>query len=61
MRYIISGTGRSGTTLIHSVLKKLEVGIGQHEISLGSQGGVGGYRVIPSMIGNSKMLISLLK
>ena len=54
MKYIISGTGRSGTTLIHSVLKKLEVGIGQHERSLGSQGGVGGYRVMSRMIGNSK-------
>lgn len=49
MKYIISGTGRSGTTLIHSVLKELGVSIGQHEISLGEQGGVGGYRVIPNM------------
>lgn len=49
MKYIISGTGRSGTTLIHSVLQRLGVSIGQHEISLGEQGGVGGYRVIPNM------------
>jgi len=42
MKYIISGTGRSGTTLIHSILKELGVNIGQHEISLGTQGGVGG-------------------
>ncbi len=49
MKYIISGTGRSGTTLIHSILKELGVNIGQHEISLGTQGGVGGYRVISTM------------
>ena len=52
MKHIISGTGRSGTTLIHSVLKELGISIGQHEISLGEQGGVGGYRVIPNMTKN---------
>lgn len=49
MKYLISGTGRSGTTLIHSVLESLGVDIGRHEISMGNAGGVGGYRVIPNM------------
>tara|TARA_B100001094_G_C18196268_1_gene811354 strand:+ start:17809 stop:18387 length:579 start_codon:yes stop_codon:yes gene_type:complete len=52
MKYIISGTGRSGTKLIHSVLRDLGVSIGRHEISLGDKGGVGGYRVIPKMSKN---------
>lgn len=52
MKYIISGTGRSGTKLIHSALRDLGVSIGQHEISLGDKGGVGGYRVISKMSKN---------
>lgn len=50
---IISGTGRSGTKLIHTVLSELGVDVGKHEISLGNDGGVGGYRVLNKMIHNT--------
>lgn len=51
---IISGTGRSGTKMIHALLKELGVSIGEHEQSPGIDGGVGGYRVIKKLtpVGN---------
>lgn len=47
---IISGTGRSGTKLIHTLLTELGASLGTHEIDCGRDGGVGGYRVLKNMI-----------
>lgn len=46
MKYIITGTGRSGTTLIHRTLTLEGSDVGQHELSCGVDGGVGGYSVL---------------
>lgn len=43
---VISGTGRSGTKYIHSVLTSLGLDMGIHEKSRGKDGFVGGYRVL---------------
>ncbi len=53
MKYLITGTGRSGTTLIHSVLTDLGLDMGKHEKCMGKHGGVGGYRVIPDLVRNN--------
>jgi hypothetical protein len=50
---IISGTGRSGTKLIHAVLSQLGASVGFHEIETGKDGGVGGYRVLNRLIPDS--------
>ena len=46
---IITGTGRSGTKYIHSVLTSLGLDMGIHEKSPGKHGGVGGYRVLTNI------------
>ena len=46
MKHIITGTGRSGTTLIHKILSELGADVGVHELHCGKDGAVGGYRVL---------------
>lgn len=46
MKTVITGTGRSGTTLIYKVLTELGADVGVHEQSCGRDGAVGGYRVL---------------
>jgi len=50
MKTIITGTGRSGTTLIHKVLTELGADVGTHEKCCGKDGAVGGYGVLKNFI-----------
>lgn len=46
MRTVITGTGRSGTTLIHKVLTLAGADVGRHELHCGKDGAVGGFHVL---------------
>lgn len=46
MKTVVTGTGRSGTTLIHRVLTLAGADVGVHELYCGRDGAVGGFRVL---------------
>lgn len=59
MKHIITGTGRSGTTLIHRTLTLEGADVGQHELSCGVDGGVGGYSVLPNFSPPYKLITQI--